>query len=112
MGTDEKSPNLKPKPVKRNRLPKRISLSAVLHVKVILVPKSELQEDNGEWVHNCPGDGKNAGIIRIAKELDEEEQWWVLRHEMKHMLVDVHDHIEEYPYEGCGEDTPPVPKQE
>jgi len=96
METEKQSPSPK-KPVRKNRIPSKVSLSPHLHLKVVLLPSSDIQGQDGEFVSNLPPtpDGV-AGIVRVDKGMTEQERWKTYRHELFHGLVDVHEWVNDH----------------
>jgi len=88
MGTENESPNLKPKPVRRNRIPSKVPITDTRYIKIQIVPRAEIGGDRGEWQVAEAEDEPCLGLIRLAKELDTDEKWMTFREEMQHALID------------------------
>ncbi len=69
-------------------LPKRVAVSQSRYVKVQVVPRDEIGGDRGEWQSTEVVEQKVFGVIRIAKDLSEDDMWMVFREELSHALID------------------------
>jgi hypothetical protein len=70
------------------KLPKKVWLDERWYMRVQLVPKSEIEGSDGEWVYHPHSTDGCFGIARIAKEQGSFDRWTTFREELQHALVD------------------------